>query len=89
MKAEAEHRAWIPGTAAERTLFLLFLLLAFVLRAWPGMGYAHDELSALIRLHPSLGDTITKGVVGVDTHPPACRCSCGGGPGWWAWRKGG
>lgn len=79
MKAEAERRGWIPGTTAERALLLLLILLAFALRALPGMGYAHDELSALIRLYPSLGDTITKGVVGVDTHPPGVQVFL------WAW----
>lgn len=76
--ASSRRVRWSP---AARTLGPLLFLLALVLRAWPGMGYAHDELSALIRLFPALADTIAKGVVGVDTHPPGVQVFL------WAWTR--
>ncbi|MBL0036509.1 MAG: glycosyltransferase family 39 protein [Flavobacteriales bacterium] len=81
MKAEPSTARWIPGTPAERLLLALLLLLALILRAWdlPHLPYVHDELSALIRLYPTLSETLAKGVVGVDTHPPGVQVFL------WAW----
>ena len=81
MKAEPGTERWIPGTPAERLLLALLLLLALILRAWdlPHLPYVHDELSALIRLYPTLSETLAKGVVGVDTHPPGVQVFL------WAW----
>ena len=81
MKAETGIDRWIPGTPAERLLLALLLLIALILRAWdlPHLPYAHDELSALIRLYPTLSETLTRGVVGVDTHPPGVQVFL------WAW----
>ena len=75
MKAEPGIDRWIPGTPSARLLLALLLLVALILRAWdlPHLPYVHDELSALIRLYPTLGATLSKGVVGVDTHPPGVQ----------------
>jgi len=81
VKAEAGSDRWIPGTTAERWLLFVLLIIAFVLRAWPGMAFVHDELSALIRLYPTLEETISRGVVGVDTHPPGVHLLL------WGWTR--
>lgn len=64
--------AWLPGDRTERWIFIGLLLLAAVLRFWdlPHLPFAHDELSALLRLYPTLGQTIHGGVMIGDTHPP-------------------
>ena len=73
----------VPGTPAQQRLFLLLLLIAALLRFAPfvDLAYTHDELSALVRLYPTLAETIGKGVVGVDTHPPGVQVFL------WAWTK--
>lgn len=81
MKAESGIDRWIPGAPKERLLLLLLLMTALLLRAWPGMAYVHDELSALVRLYPTLGETVEKGVIGVDTHPPGVQVFL------WAWTR--
>lgn len=65
----------LPGPGWARASFLLLLLLAAVLRGigLGGMPYLHDELSAIIRLYPTLGETIRTGVVALDTHPPGVQ----------------
>lgn len=65
-------QAWLPGDRTERWIFLGLLTLAAVLRLWdlPDLPFAHDELSALLRLYPTLGQTIHGGVMIGDTHPP-------------------
>lgn len=66
---------WLPGDRTERWLFVGLLVLAAVLRLWnlPHLPFAHDELSALLRLYPSLGQTIHGGVMIGDTHPPGVQ----------------
>jgi hypothetical protein len=81
VRAESGSDRWIPGTNAERWLLFVLLIIALALRAWPGMAYVHDELSALIRLYPTLEETISKGVNGVDTHPPGVQIVL------WGWTK--
>lgn len=68
-------RAGLPGEPWMLRAFLVLLLLAAVLRFWdlPNLPYTHDELSALIRLYPTLGETIQKGVIELDTHPPGVQ----------------
>ncbi len=74
-KLAGAMESWLPGTPMERTALALLLLLALVLRAWklPGIPYTHDELSALIRIYPGLGETIRTGVAALDTHPPGVQ----------------
>lgn len=59
------------------------MLVASVLRLWdiPPIPYTHDEISALIRIYPSLGETVSKGVIELDTHPPGVQVFE------WAWTK--
>ncbi|HRD53586.1 MAG TPA: glycosyltransferase family 39 protein, partial [Flavobacteriales bacterium] len=65
----------LPGEAWARSLLLVLVLLAAVLRFWdlPHLPYTHDELSAITRLYPTLGQTITDGVIANDTHPPGVQ----------------
>lgn len=65
----------IPGTAWERRSLFALLALAAVLRMWdlPHIPFMHDEISALLRLYPTLGETIRKGVIELDTHPPGVQ----------------
>ena len=67
--------AKLPGERWMRRAFIVLLLLAAVLRFWdlPNLPYTHDELSALVRLYPTLGETIQKGVIELDTHPPGVQ----------------
>lgn len=73
----------MPGTRSQQAVLFILLTLAAVLRFAPfsDPAYAHDELSALVRLHPTLSATLTEGVVGVDTHPPGVQVFL------WAWTK--
>lgn len=68
-------KALLPGEAWMRWTFLALLALAAVLRFWRlwDMPYMHDELSALVRLYPSLWETIRTGVAQQDTHPPGVQ----------------
>lgn len=73
-----------PGTHAERWAFVVLLAVAAVLRFWgfPSIPYTHDEISALVRVdYGTLGEAISKGVVGVDTHPPGTHAFL------WAWTQ--
>lgn len=67
--------ALFPGEPWARHALLLVLGLAAVLRFWdlPHLPYTHDELSALVRIYPSLWETMRKGVMELDTHPPAVQ----------------
>lgn len=67
--------ARLPGEPWMRWSFLLLLALAAILRFWDlaHLPYTHDELSALIRIYPSLSETIDKGVTELDTHPPGVQ----------------
>lgn len=67
--------AALPGEPWVRTAFMILLALAAVLRFWdlPHLPYTHDELSALIRIYPTLGETIREGVLALDTHPPGVQ----------------
>lgn len=67
--------ATIPGEAWMRATFVLLLGLAALLRFWDygSLPYMHDEISALNRLYPSLWETISHGVMAVDTHPPGVQ----------------
>lgn len=51
------------------------MVLGAVLRCWDlaHLPYTHDELSALLRIHPGLHETITQGVIALDTHPPGVQ----------------
>jgi hypothetical protein len=73
----------LPGSSVQRWAFVALLLLASVLRLWdlPQIPYTHDEISALIRVYPSLGETVSKGVIELDTHPPGVQVFE------WAWTK--
>lgn len=76
-------QAIIPGEPWARRALLAILLLGAVLRFWdlPHLPYTHDELSALTRLHPTLKETITDGVIANDTHPPGVQVFE------WAWTR--
>ncbi|MBL7962484.1 MAG: glycosyltransferase family 39 protein [Flavobacteriales bacterium] len=64
----------MPGTKAERWTLFMLLALALVLRqAFVHVPFMHDEISALIRLYPTLGETIRTGVMAQDTHPPGVQ----------------
>jgi hypothetical protein len=65
----------LPGAPWMRTTFLLLLAAAAVLRLWQlgEMPFSHDELSALSRLHPTLLETVRRGVMEQDTHPPGVQ----------------
>ena len=67
--------ALLPGDRTERLIFIGLLALAAVLRLWdlPNLPFAHDELSALLRLYPTLTQTIYGGVMIGDTHPPGVQ----------------
>ena len=66
--------AW-PGEPWALRALVVILLLGAVLRFWdlPHLPYTHDELSAISRLHPTLSQTITDGVIANDTHPPGVQ----------------
>lgn len=67
--------ASLPGALWARRALLVALALAAALRFWdlPQLPYTHDELSALVRLYPSLWETIRTGVMALDTHPPGVQ----------------
>ncbi|MBX2973461.1 MAG: glycosyltransferase family 39 protein, partial [Flavobacteriales bacterium] len=67
--------AWLPGEPWLRATFLALLALAAILRLWRlwEMPFMHDELSALVRLYPSLRETVVRGVIELDTHPPGVQ----------------
>ncbi len=73
----------LSGTSFQRGALLVLLVLASVLRLWdlPNIPYTHDEISALIRVYPSLGETVQEGVIALDTHPPGVQVFE------WAWTK--
>ncbi len=62
----------LPGQRWEKWIFWALVLLALALR-YPGTPYTHDELSALLRLFPTLSETIEQGVRIGDTHPPGVQ----------------
>jgi hypothetical protein len=65
-------RSILPGETWARILFIILFILAAVLRFWdlPNIPYTHDEISALVRLYPTLYDTMKLGAqVHVDAHP--------------------
>lgn len=76
-------QAFVPGEPWARHALPLIILLGAVLRFWdlPHLPYTHDELSALTRLHPTLKQTITDGVIANDTHPPGVQVFE------WAWTR--
>jgi len=65
----------LPGPGWARAAFLVLWLLAAVLRFWnlPAQDFTHDELSALVRLYPTLEETLRTGVMQLDTHPPGVQ----------------
>ncbi|MBL0127353.1 MAG: glycosyltransferase family 39 protein [Flavobacteriales bacterium] len=65
----------LPGERWMRKAFIALFILAAVLRFWdlPHLPYTHDELSALVRIYPTLGETIQRGVIELDTHPPGVQ----------------
>ncbi|MCC6401494.1 MAG: glycosyltransferase family 39 protein [Flavobacteriales bacterium] len=72
--ADADPRG-IPGPPWARLALLLLLITAGALRllGWPSIPFTHDEISALVRLYPTLGETIRRGVIELDTHPPGVQ----------------
>ncbi|HEY0978597.1 MAG TPA: glycosyltransferase family 39 protein [Flavobacteriales bacterium] len=66
---------FLPGTLSEKRIFLVLLGLATLLRCWDlaHLPYTHDEISALLRMYPSLSETIARGVIELDTHPPGVQ----------------
>lgn len=66
---------WFPGEPWVRQTFVVLFLLAAALRFWnlPHLPFTHDELSALMRIYPTLGETIQRGVIELDTHPPGVQ----------------
>lgn len=74
-RLKAATSTTLPGTRAERWIFWCLIALATVLRMWdlPDIPFVHDEISALVRLYPTLGETIQKGVIEIDTHPPGVQ----------------
>lgn len=74
---------WFPGEPWVKWTFLALFLWAAVLRFLdlPHLPYTHDELSALVRLYPTLWETIRRGVIELDTHPPGVQVFE------WAWTK--
>ncbi|MCB0768069.1 MAG: glycosyltransferase family 39 protein, partial [Flavobacteriales bacterium] len=74
---------WFPGEPWLRWSFLAFFVLAAVLRFWnlAQLPFTHDELSALMRIYPTLDGTVRKGVIELDTHPPGVQVFE------WAWTK--
>ncbi|HNU56987.1 MAG TPA: hypothetical protein PKN30_10385, partial [Flavobacteriales bacterium] len=74
---------WFPGDGWVRWTFLILFMLAAVLRFWnlAELPFTHDELSALMRIHPTLGETVRKGVIELDTHPPGVQVFE------WAWTR--
>ena len=76
-------KQWFPGEPWVRTTFLALFALAALLRFWgiQDLSYTHDELSALVRIYPTLGETIQRGVIELDTHPPGVQVFE------WAWTK--
>lgn len=68
-------QAWFPGERWVRITAVLLLLLAAVLRFYRlhELPFTHDELSALVRLYPTLGETLQRGVIELDTHPPGVQ----------------
>src|SRR5690606_27466599 len=73
----------LHGRPMHRAALGVLLLLAAVLRLWdlPHIPYTHDEISALIRIYPSLGETLRTGVIALDTHPPGVQVFE------WAWTR--
>ncbi len=67
--------AALPGEPWMRWTLMALLLLGGVLRFWdlPHLPYTHDELSALVRIYPTLSETVSKGVMELDTHPPGVQ----------------
>lgn len=67
--------ASFPGEGWVRWTFLAVLLLAAILRFWDlaDLPFTHDELSALVRIFPTLRETIQRGVIELDTHPPGVQ----------------
>ncbi|MEZ4755549.1 MAG: glycosyltransferase family 39 protein [Flavobacteriales bacterium] len=65
----------LPGPPWARAAFLVLWALAAVLRFWnlPAQDFTHDELSALVRLYPTLEETVRTGVMQLDTHPPGVQ----------------
>ncbi len=66
---------WFSGELWVRITFLVLFALAALLRFWnlPNLPFTHDELSALVRIYPTLGETIQRGVIELDTHPPGVQ----------------
>lgn len=73
----------LPGSAADQGILVALLIVAATMRMWdlPQLPYMHDEISALLRLHPTLRGTIQHGVIELDTHPPGVQIFE------WAWTR--
>lgn len=79
----AQPARFLPGDRVQRLTFLVLLALAAVLRLWdlPHIPFTHDEMSALVRVYPTLAETVGKGVIEQDTHPPGVQVFE------WAWTR--
>lgn len=64
-----------PGEPWVRWTFIALFVVAAVLRCWnyTAIPYTHDEISALVRIHPTLAETVRHGVIELDTHPPGVQ----------------
>ncbi len=75
MRLAAADLRLLPGPPWARGLLVVLLVWGAVLRmlGWPSIPFSHDEISALVRLYPTLGETIRRGVIELDTHPPGVQ----------------
>lgn len=66
---------FFPGAGWVRLTFIALFALAGVLRFWnyTNVPYTHDEISALVRIYPTLTETVERGVIELDTHPPGVQ----------------
>ena len=67
--------AAFPGAGWVRWTFICLFVVAAILRFWnyTSIPYTHDEISALVRIYPSLTETVQHGVMDLDTHPPGVQ----------------
>jgi hypothetical protein len=68
-------QGWFPGEGWVRITALALLGVAAMLRSYRlhELPFTHDELSALVRLYPTLAETVQRGVIELDTHPPGVQ----------------
>ena len=56
--------AAFPGAGWVRWTFICLFVVAAILRFWnyTSIPYTHDEISALVRIYPSLTETVQHGI---------------------------